>query len=46
MITESELSAMEARSNAATPGPWKSSIEGRDHTSGCDAILRWGRDPE
>jgi hypothetical protein len=25
--------------NAATPGPWKSYIEGRDHTSGSSFIM-------
>lgn len=32
---------MEARCLAATPGPWKSSVEGRDHFAGDTVILRW-----
>jgi hypothetical protein len=38
-ITEKELDEIEARSRAATPGPWRSYIEGRDHTSGSDFIM-------
>ena len=37
-ISEDELSRIEALSNAATPGPWRSFIEGRDHESGSDFI--------
>ena len=33
-IPDEELDAIEVRCNAATPGPWKSYIEGRDHESG------------
>lgn len=38
-ISEAELDAMSDRANAATPGPWESSIEGRDHSSGDSFIL-------
>jgi hypothetical protein len=38
-ISDAELDAIEARSNAATPGPWKSYLEGRDHKSGSDFIM-------
>lgn len=41
-ITDSELDAIEARAAAALPGPWESSIEGRDHDSGDDVILTGG----
>jgi hypothetical protein len=37
-ITDAELTAMESRAAAATAGPWKSFVEGRDHTSGSDFI--------
>jgi hypothetical protein len=38
-ISDAELDAMLARCTAATPGPWKSYIEGRDHESGSDFIM-------
>lgn len=28
-----------ARCNRATPGPWRSRVEGRDHTSGSSFIM-------
>jgi hypothetical protein len=37
-LTNAELDAIEARLRAAAPGPWKSFIEGRDHTSGSSLI--------
>lgn len=39
MLDSEELAAIEARCNAATPGPWKSYIEGRDHYAGSDFIM-------
>lgn len=39
MIHENELSLIENRSKSGTPGPWKSYIEGRDHTSGSNFIM-------
>lgn len=33
-LTEDELRAMQARCDAATPGPWRSWVEGRDMDSG------------
>ena len=33
-LTDAELAAIEERCAAATPGPWKSFVEGRDHDSG------------
>jgi len=38
-MNDEELAAIEARCDAATPGPWKSYIEGRDHDSGSDFIM-------
>ena len=37
-LSEDELGRIEARCNAATPGPWVSYVEGRDHTSGSSFI--------
>jgi hypothetical protein len=37
---------MRERCAAATPGPWKSYIEGRDHTSGSSFIMTSGADLE
>ncbi len=39
MISDEELELIEMRANRARPGPWKSYIEGRDHTSGSDFIM-------
>lgn len=38
-LTDEDLSAIEARCNDATPGPWTSMIEGRDHISGDSFIM-------
>ncbi len=38
-ISDDELSAMKARVEATTPGPWTPSFEGRDHTSGDSVIF-------
>ncbi len=38
-MTHEELAAIEARCNRATPGPWRSMIEGRDHMSGSSFIM-------
>jgi hypothetical protein len=45
-ITPEELDEMEARAAAATAGPWKSFIEGRDHWGGSDFIRTEGEDIE
>jgi hypothetical protein len=37
-ISHDELLRIEQLCNAATPGPWVSFIEGRDHQSGSDFI--------
>ncbi len=39
-LSESQLMEIKARCEAATPGPWTSFIEGRDHTSGDSFIQR------
>ena len=39
-LTESQLAEIEARVQVATPGPWKSMWEGRDHESGDHFIMR------
>ena len=38
-ISIEELEKILARCNAATSGPWKSYLEGRDHESGSDFIM-------
>ena len=45
-LTDEELQHMQQRCAAATPGPWKSYIEGRDHTSGSSFIMTSGEDIE
>jgi hypothetical protein len=37
-LNDRDLSDIEARSDAATPGPWQSSVEGRDHWGGDNFI--------
>jgi len=38
-LSDAELDEIEARARAATPGPWTSFVEGRDHQSGSDFIM-------
>jgi len=38
-LTGDELRAIKARCESATPGPWRSYVEGRDHTSGSSFIM-------
>lgn len=38
------LAEIEERCGRATPGPWKSYVEGRDHTSGDSCITTSGED--
>ena len=38
-LTEEELRAIRMRAEAATRGPWRSLVEGRDHTSGSSFIM-------
>ena len=37
-LSDAELEAIAARCAAATPGPWRSFVEGRDHLGGNDFI--------
>jgi hypothetical protein len=46
MITDDRLAEIQERSNAATPGPWRSFVEGRDHDSGSSFIQTSGDDIE
>jgi hypothetical protein len=46
MLTDQELVQIEKRCAAATPGPWRSYVEGRDHQSGSDFIRTQGDDIE
>lgn len=41
-MTELELKEIEERCDKTTKGPWKSYIEGRDHTSGESFIMTGG----
>lgn len=41
-MTNAELDEIRARCEAASPGPWTSYIEGRDHTSGSSFIMTGG----
>jgi len=43
-ITDSELDQIAARADAASPAPWESFIEARDHTGGDDFIRVDGLD--
>jgi hypothetical protein len=40
LLSKSYLNEVKNRYESATPGPWISSIEGRDHTSGDNVIVR------
>ena len=42
-MSRDDLLRILARCNAATPGPWRSYLEGRDHTSGSDFIRTGGK---
>ena len=45
-MTEQELAEIESRVRAATPGPWRSFIEDRDHECGSNFIKTQGEDIE
>lgn len=38
-LTDQELQAIQQRYERASPEPWRSMIEGRDHTSGSSFIM-------
>lgn len=42
MLSDEELNSIAGRVAAATPGPWRSFIEGRDHQSGSNFIMTGG----
>jgi hypothetical protein len=46
LLDEAYLNEIERRSNAATPGPWVSFIEGRDNMSGSSFIRTASEDIE
>ena len=45
-VTDEELDRIEARLRDATPGPWVSFVEGRDHDSGSSFIQTTASDIE
>jgi hypothetical protein len=45
-LSDEALKAIRDRCEAATAGPWKSYIEGRDHQSGSSFIMTSGEDIE
>lgn len=45
-VTDDDLLQIERLCNAATPGPWRSFIEDRDHESGSSFIQTAGEDIE
>ncbi len=45
-VTDEYLQGVENRARAATPGPWISFVEGRDHTSGSSFVRTQGEDIE
>jgi hypothetical protein len=45
-MTDDDLRQIAARCELATAGPWRSWIEGRDHTSGSSFIATTGEDIE
>lgn len=45
-LSDDTLDAIESRCNAATSGPWKSFLEGRDHQSGSNFIRTGAEDIE
>jgi hypothetical protein len=46
ILSDAELEAIRQRCEQATPGPWKSFVEGRDHSSGSSFIMTRGEDIE
>ncbi|MDQ1816641.1 hypothetical protein RBA41_25395 [Massilia sp. CCM 9210] len=39
ILSDAELTEIESRANRASRGPWRSYVEGRDHTSGSSFIM-------
>lgn len=44
ILSEDDIRQIKLRSEHATPGPWKSYIEGREEMSGSDFIMTGGED--
>jgi hypothetical protein len=44
ILTDDEIAEIARRCEAATPGPWRSYIEGREEMSGSDFIMTGGED--
>jgi hypothetical protein len=44
LLSDEELTIIEARAAAATPGPWESFVEGRDHHGGDNFVRTGGLD--
>lgn len=45
-MNDNEIKMIKERCDKATPGPWKSFVEGRDHLSGSSFIRTAGDDIE
>jgi hypothetical protein len=45
-MTDEDLTEIATRCDRATPGPWRSWVEGRDHMSGSSFIATAGDDIE
>lgn len=45
-MTDQDLRELQARCDAASPGPWKAWVEGRDHTSGSSFVQTGAEDIE
>jgi hypothetical protein len=43
-LGDDDLATISARAEAASPGPWRSFVEGRDHTGGSDFIMTGTQD--
>ena len=44
LLSDHDLQEIKRRYEEATPGPWKSYVEGREHMSGDDFIMTGGED--
>jgi hypothetical protein len=42
ILTDENIQEIRKRCGKATPGPWRSFVEGRDHTSGSSFIMTGG----
>src|SRR5437764_1063361 len=44
LVSDDEIEDVKKRCTAATPGPWRSYVEGREQMSGSDFIMTGGED--